>query len=77
MRNQAETESATEKGEPMQKITLNRLMDAIEESEFPGFCLACGEQADGVEPDARAYKCAGCGAHQVYGAEELLVRIVA
>lgn len=36
-----------------------------------GFCLACGQEADGVEPDARKYICAACGAPKVYGAEEL------
>ena len=36
-----------------------------------GFCLACGNTEDGVEPDARKYPCHSCGAHKVYGAEEL------
>ena len=36
-----------------------------------GFCLACGETAEGVEPDARRYTCEGCGAPKVYGAAEL------
>ena len=36
-----------------------------------GFCLACGEVQDGVEPDARKYHCEACGALKVYGAEEL------
>ena len=36
-----------------------------------GFCLACGEVAYGVEPDARKYRCENCGAHKVYGGEEL------
>lgn len=26
-----------------------------------GFCIACGDEASGVEPDARKYKCEGCG----------------
>jgi predicted RNA-binding Zn-ribbon protein involved in translation (DUF1610 family) len=39
----------------------------------PGFCIACGEEADNVEPDARNYECDYCGEHQVYGAEELLI----
>lgn len=37
-----------------------------------GFCLACGEEADGVEPDARRYECEACGAHKVFGYSELL-----
>lgn len=36
-----------------------------------GFCLACGETADNVEPDARKYTCECCGAPKVYGGEEL------
>jgi predicted RNA-binding Zn-ribbon protein involved in translation (DUF1610 family) len=39
----------------------------------PGFCTACGAEAEGVEPDARKYRCAACGAMAVYGAEELVV----
>ena len=38
-----------------------------------GFCLACGEEASGVEPDARRYECESCGAQKVYGLEELLL----
>jgi hypothetical protein len=38
-----------------------------------GFCLACGADADGCEPDARQYKCDTCGAMKVYGLEELLM----
>jgi Zn finger protein HypA/HybF involved in hydrogenase expression len=41
----------------------------------PGFCIACGAEADGVEPDARRYKCESCGSKQVYGADELLLSI--
>ena len=36
-----------------------------------GFCLACGDQQHGVEPDACKYVCTHCGAAKVYGAEEL------
>jgi len=38
-----------------------------------GFCLACGEIQDCVEPDARQYECECCGAPKVYGAEELVL----
>ena len=37
-----------------------------------GYCLKCKEEAYGVEPDARKYECEECGAHAVYGIEELL-----
>ena len=60
-------------------ITLDRLMEAVERSntslDNPGFCLACGAEADGCEPDARQYECEECGAKKVYGAEELLMRL--
>jgi len=52
-------------------------MEAVEESmescSNPGFCVACGEDADGCEPDARKYECECCGKKAVYGAEELLL----
>jgi hypothetical protein len=38
-----------------------------------GFCLACGEEASGCEPDARRYECESCGERKVYGIEELVV----
>lgn len=38
-----------------------------------GWCLACGLETDGVEPDARRYPCEGCGERLVYGFEELLI----
>ncbi len=37
-----------------------------------GFCLACGEIAGGVEPDAQKYKCPNCGELKVYGGEQLV-----
>ena len=55
------------------RITTDRIIDAIESGEYMGFCTACGDEAYGVEPDARKYTCEGCGAPQVYGAEELLI----
>ena len=46
---------------------------AVENDENAGFCLACGDDCTGVEPDARKYECDACGAHKVYGAEELMI----
>lgn len=58
-------------------VTLDRVCDAVERKQTtldnPGFCTACGADADGVEPDARRYECQACGAHAVYGASELLI----
>ena len=59
-------------------ITLDRVTDLVEQAQSslsnPGLCLACGDEADGCEPDASEYECEGCGESQVYGVEELLMR---
>lgn len=57
----------------MAKVTLDQIMEAAEADDGTGFCLACGDEAYGVEPDARRYECESCGAHKVYGAMELLL----
>ena len=49
------------------------LVDAIESGDNTGWCIACGEQAGSVEPDARGYQCECCNARKVYGAEQLLL----
>ena len=38
-----------------------------------GLCIRCGDEVDGVEPDARKYECEGCGHNGVYGVSELLI----
>jgi predicted RNA-binding Zn-ribbon protein involved in translation (DUF1610 family) len=50
----------------------------VEQSLFgadsaPGWCVACGSEQDGVEPDARNYVCDACGERTVFGAEECLL----
>jgi hypothetical protein len=57
----------------MPKLTLDLIMTAAEADAYLGFCLACGAEHDGIEPDARRYPCTECGANKVYGAEELLL----
>lgn len=61
-------------------ITTWRVQEAVEDEMFglgnPGFCKACGEDADGCEPDARNYKCDFCGEHQVFGAAEILMELI-
>lgn len=54
---------------------LNRAMEACQEDNSTGICLACGADADGVEPDARKYECEVCGQATVYGCEEIVVRL--
>lgn len=60
-------------------ITSDRVAAAVERQmsslDNPGFCTACGEEADGCEPDARDYECEHCGKKAVFGAEELLMHL--
>ncbi len=62
-------------------ITQDRIVAAVEGQllgdEDVGFCTSCGEDAYGVEPDARGYPCEACGEERVYGASELLLMTVA
>lgn len=58
-------------------VTIERVRDAVERYanglDNPGFCLACGHEQEGCEPDAHNYECESCGEKQVFGAEELLI----
>ena len=60
-------------------LTAERVMEAAERQMFgldnPGFCIACGCEHEGCEPDARNYKCEACGERKVFGAEELLLHL--
>ena len=51
-----------------------RVIEAAERHANIGFCLACGHEQDGVEPDACNYKCEHCHLRQVYGAEEIILQ---
>ena len=58
----------------MTKINIDEVIAAAEnDEEYIGFCLACGDEAYGVEPDARRYECESCGKNKVYGAQEILL----
>ena len=58
-------------------VTAERVLDAVRRGrqrlDNPGFCIQCGDEVDGVEPDASRYGCEACGEPGVYGAEELLI----
>jgi hypothetical protein len=60
-------------------ITLARVSEAVHRHNValdnPGFCIQCGAEAEGVEPDAREYECESCGEPGVYGAEELFIEL--
>jgi predicted RNA-binding Zn-ribbon protein involved in translation (DUF1610 family) len=57
------------------KVNVKQVTAAVESGESLGFCLACGAEAHGVEPDARKYLCENCGERRVFGAEELLMML--
>ena len=58
-------------------ITVHPSVTADRVVDNPGMCLACGQDADGCEPDARKYDCEHCGEAAVFGAQELLFHFVA
>ena len=69
-------------GVPVHKnVTADRVTDAVLAArtslDNPGFCICCGTEVEGVEPDARKYECESCGFPGVYGAEELLIHFIA
>ena len=56
------------------KITITELEYLEAYASDGGWCRACGDPAGpGIEPDARNYRCDGCGSRQVFGAEECLL----
>ena len=58
--------------------TYDQLMSMLEDYEFgldnPGWCTSCGEELEGLDPDAEQVKCDVCGARTGYGAHELLMQ---
>lgn len=60
-------------------VTMDRVSEAVERQmtslDNLGFCIHCGEESQGVEPDAREHECEHCGENGVYGAEELLMML--
>lgn len=58
-------------------LTDDRICDAAESQMYDlgsaGFCVVCGAERDGCEPDARKYLCLDCGKRSVYGAQELVI----
>jgi hypothetical protein len=48
---------------------------AMSSLDNPGFCIKCGADAEGCDPDARDCECEICGENGVYGAEELLLML--
>jgi hypothetical protein len=61
------------------QLNMKELELAVEESMFgmgnAGFCIACGFEQDGCEPDAEGYDCEACDEPAVCGAEVLFMTI--
>ncbi len=55
------------------KLKLEQVLRAVQADEGIGFCLACGHEQAGCEPDAQNYKCNECDENQVFGADEILL----
>ena len=74
----ASKENHMPRQEHHKSLTLARVEHAVKREMFglddPGFCLKCGEEQGGCEPDAEGYKCEECGTNTVYGAMEVLFR---
>jgi len=68
-------ENTLAKPKKKRAITIERVMEMCERDEYEGICIACGEDAEGVEPDARKYECESCGKEKVYGCQELLFMV--
>ena len=62
----------TSRTQTKRMFTLEQIQSA--DDEMNGFCLACGHEQGGCEPDARRYECEACGEKQVYGADELMMQ---
>jgi len=62
-----------------ENLNIETIMVAVESRETgldnPGFCLNCGAEVDGCEPDARDCHCDECGENKVFGAEEILLMV--
>ena len=71
--------NAGEMVELSSKVTAEAVTDAVERQmtslDNPGFCVVCGEENEGCEPDARRYRCEFCHNMSLYGAEEILLSI--
>lgn len=58
---------------PTKVISMARVQAALRRDDSTGFCLSCGAEQGGTEPDADGYRCESCGANAVQGAENVLL----
>ena len=59
-------------------LTEAEITEAVQADDHFAFCIACGTEHQPFEPDAKNEQCVNedCGELAVFGAEELLFRIV-
>jgi len=61
-------------------ITEERVSEAArrrrETLDNPGFCVGCGAEVGGCEPDAEYNECEACSEREVFGAEQLLLLMI-
>lgn len=67
------TTATTKSGKTVFLPTMDAEFESAMMDGNTGFCIACGADADGVEPDARKYECESCSEPRVYGLEELVL----
>jgi len=59
-------------------LRITTVMNAVTDDRGAGFCMECGEERDGfTEPDACNYPCGYCETNTVFGAEEVIIMVVA
>lgn len=54
-------------------FTIQQIEDVIFSDNATGFCVRCGDETYGVEPDARHYPCLSCDSREVFGAEQIVI----
>ncbi len=61
-------------------LNVDTVCDGVKREMFglenPGFCIVCGDEHEGCEPDARKYPCDNECGNTVYGAAELMMYMV-
>ena len=58
-----------------QTLNVDDVLDAAQNEDYIGFCVACGEERDSCDPDTEGCHCDACGEWAVYGAETLIVAV--
>lgn len=56
-------------------LSIDEVFTAAQADDYIGFCIHCGAEEYGVEPDARDYDRGCCPESSVYGAMEILFHI--